>query len=494
MMAVTRLLAVVPALLLLLAPAYATRLTAQDFLSMDYAQVDLADTNELFLSWVKAHGKTYLDDVKVFLHRWEVFNANLAFVKQHNSEGHTYRVGLNRFADLTNEEYRAFLRPHQPTPRAQPTGFKYADVRDDDLPFELDWREHGAVTPVKNQGMCGSCWAFSTTGAVEGINAIKTGTLVSLSEQELVDCNTDTDSGCEGGLYDYAFAWIAENGGIDSESDYQYMAADDPCDLTKRDYDKVVTIQGYEDVPANCETCLQRAVANQPVSVAIQANQLSFQLYVGGVFADASCGTELDHGVLVAGYGTFNGTDYWLVKNSWGDSWGESGYIKMARGAGPPTGEGMCGIAMAAAYPDKDGTPNPTMAPQPTSPPGPPPGPGPEPTPEPGPEPVQCDILRSCPAGSTCCCENEMAGFCLQWACCPVLDAVCCDDKQHCCPPEMPVCHTEQGACAPSAGLAGAPGYATSKLLKRTPAVNVLENKEWREHLMSKSRGEQKKK
>ncbi|EPS57605.1 cysteine proteinase, partial [Genlisea aurea] len=194
----------------------------------------------------------------------------------------------------------------------------------------------------------GSCWAFSAIGSVESINAIKTGKLISLSEQELVDCDT-TDSGCSGGLMDNAFAFIIKNGGIDTESDYPYTAQDGTCNKVKLNT-KVVTISGYVDVTPNSESALQAAVANQPVSVAIDAGGLSFQLYTSGIF-NGICATLLDHGVVVVGYGTSSGQDYWIVRNSWGTSWGESGYIRMKRNVASKSGQ--CGIAIEPSYPTK---------------------------------------------------------------------------------------------------------------------------------------------
>ncbi|RQW15005.1 hypothetical protein EHS17_16055, partial [Rhodobacteraceae bacterium CH30] len=188
-------------------------------------------------------------------------------------------------------------------------------------PEFVDWREKGAVAVVKDQGSCGSCWAFSTTGAVEGINQIVTGDLISVSEQELVDCDTSYNQGCNGGLMDYAFEFIIKNGGIDTEEDYPYTGRDGRCDATRKNA-KVVSIDGYEDVPLNDESALKKAVSNQPIAVAIEAGGREFQFYTSGIFT-GSCGTELDHGVLAVGYGSEGGKDYWIVKNSWGAEWGE---------------------------------------------------------------------------------------------------------------------------------------------------------------------------
>ena len=216
------------------------------------------------------------------------------------------------------------------------------------LPESVDWVKGGAVTPVKNQGQCGSCWSFSATGAIEGANAITNGKLASLSEQELVDCSKRYGNmGCNGGLMDNAFHYVIDNG-LCSESDYPYTASDDTCVST--DCTPIVKISDCADVIVNNELALKEAVSKQPVSVAIEADTKTFQLYSSGVLTSDSCGTNLDHGVLVVGYGTEDDTPYWLVKNSWGDTWGEDGYIKIGR-SDSESSKGICGIAMQPSYP-----------------------------------------------------------------------------------------------------------------------------------------------
>ncbi|KAG6545013.1 hypothetical protein Mapa_013705 [Marchantia paleacea] len=304
----------------------------------------------LFESWMHQQSKIYSDEAEKSA-RFNIFKANLRRIEEHNSKPSSYKLGLTKFADLSQEEFKAkYLKTRfrRNDRSSQAPTFSYANV--EAVPKAVDWRKKGAVTAIKDQGECGSCWAFSTIGGVEGINQIRTGNLVSLSEQELVSCDvTANTQGCEGGYMDYGYEFIAQNGGVDSERDYPYTAEDDSCNSHK-EKKVAATITSYEDVPANSEKDLQKAVANQPVSVAIDAGDGDFQLYTSGIY-DGTCGTELDHGVVAVGYGTSGGTDFWIVKNSWGESWGEEGYIRMQRNVDAP--EGLCGIAMEASYPTK---------------------------------------------------------------------------------------------------------------------------------------------
>lgn len=294
--------------------------------------------------------------------RFNVFKSNLHYVHAFNArDDKPYKLKLNKFADMTNHEFRSAyagskIKHHrllQGASRATPS-FRYANVTD--TPPSVDWRAKGAVAPVKDQGQCGSCWAFSTVVAVEGINQIKTNTFVSLSEQELIDCDTQENKGCNGGIMDSAFDFIKKKGGISTENTYPYKAAQKRCDVRKMN-SPAVSIDGHEDVPANDEDALLKAVANQPVAVAIEASGSDFQFYSEGVFT-GECGKELDHGVAIVGYGSAqDGTKYWIVRNSWGSEWGEKGYIRMQRGIEDK--EGLCGIAMLASYPVKTSSTNP---------------------------------------------------------------------------------------------------------------------------------------
>ncbi|KAK2391741.1 Granulin repeat cysteine protease family protein [Trifolium repens] len=234
---------------------------------------------------------------------------------------------------------------------------RYAPTVADNLPKSIDWRNEGAIVQVKHQQKCGSCWAFSAVAAVEGINKIVTGELVSLSEQELVDCDLLTiNAGCDGGNMEYAFEFIINNGGIDTDDDYPYLGVEDICDESKKNA-RVVTIDDYELVPAKDDLALKKAVANQPISVSVEAGGIEFQLYESGIFTALSCGLDIDHGVTAVGYGTENGVDYWIVKNSWGKDWGESAYIRLERNLGASYGgNGTCGITKGeSSYPIKKG-------------------------------------------------------------------------------------------------------------------------------------------
>ncbi|XP_041356383.1 procathepsin L-like isoform X1 [Gigantopelta aegis] len=285
--------------------------------------------------------------------RRQIFEDNLAFIQKHNLQAdrgvHSYRVGINEYADMTNQEFVTTMNGYRMRPEGQksenPIYLKPSNVGD--LPATVDWRTKGYVTEVKNQGSCGSCWAFSTTGSLEGQHFKKTGKLVSLSEQNLVDCSRKQGNmGCEGGLMDQAFTYIKVNHGIDTEISYPYEGINGKCRFKPADVGANDT--GFVDVKSGSESDLQSAVATVgPVSVAIDASHISFQLYKSGVYHSFLCSSKkLDHGVLAVGYGTLSGKDYWLVKNSWGGTWGDKGYIMMSRNS-----KNNCGIATAASYP-----------------------------------------------------------------------------------------------------------------------------------------------
>jgi len=303
-----------------------------------------------FRSWMRQYQKSYKNEDE-FQFRYSIWKKNADFIRKHNSQDHSFTVALNKFADLTNAEFQAqYLglktgvegpkgRDHF-IPSSEPEG----------APASFDWRTKNAVTAIKNQGQCGSCWSFSTTGSTEGCHSIKTGKLVSLSEQNLMDCSTSYgNQGCDGGLMSLAFEYIINNKGIDTEQSYPYTAEDGTsCNYTTANIG--ATLVSYVNVTSGDEDDLLSEAVNGPVSVAIDASQDSFQFYSSGVYSDSGCGntpSSLDHGVLVVGWGAQNGSDYWIVKNSWGEDWGLNGYILMAR-----NDNNMCGIATMASRPN----------------------------------------------------------------------------------------------------------------------------------------------
>ncbi|XP_066393819.1 senescence-specific cysteine protease SAG12-like [Miscanthus floridulus] len=333
---------------------------------------------ERFQRWKAAYNKSYAT-VAEERRRFRVYARNMAYIEATNAKaeaaGLTYELGETAYTDLTNQEFMAMYTA--PAPAQLP-----ADDDEDDqavittragpvdavgrgapgqlpvyvnlstaAPASVDWRASGAVTPVKNQGRCGSCWAFSTVAVVEGIYQIRTGKLVSLSEQELVDCDT-LDAGCDGGISYRALRWITSNGGLTTEDDYPYTGTTDACNRAKLSHN-TVSIAGLRRVATRSEASLANAVAGQPVAVSIEAGGDNFQHYKKGVY-NGPCGTNLNHGVTVVGYGQevagAGGDKYWIIKNSWGESWGDGGYIRMRKDVAGKL-EGLCGIAIRPSFP-----------------------------------------------------------------------------------------------------------------------------------------------
>ncbi|XP_062017053.1 zingipain-2-like [Rosa rugosa] len=300
--------------------------------------------------WMAKHGRVYPNAAEKE-RRFGIFRKNVEYVEKFNNEGNkTYKLNINSFADMTNEEFRRHHTGYRTPPGLSSTSsnFSYQSLAATDIPTTVDWREQQAVTPIKYQSQCGACWAFAVAATVEGLTKIKTGQLISLSEQQLVDCNHQ-NHGCKGGSLEYAYSYVVQNGGLAREETYPYQATDmGTCD-TNKESEHAAQITGYERVLSRSENDLQKAVAMQPVSVTISAYGQDFQMYGSGVFS-GYCGTELDHAVTVIGYGTIeDGTPYWLIKNSWGQSWGESGYMRILRNINAP--EGMCGLAINPLYP-----------------------------------------------------------------------------------------------------------------------------------------------
>ncbi|XP_036760206.1 procathepsin L-like isoform X1 [Manis pentadactyla] len=300
--------------------------------------------------WKTTHGKHYGKNEEGW--RRAVWEKNLKMIDKHNQEhdlgNHSFSMAMNAFGDMTNEEFQQVMNCLQKQKYRKGKVFPEPPLAE--IPPSVDWREKGCVTAVKDQGLCGSCWAFSATGALEGQMFWKTSKLVPLSEQNLVDCSRPQgNKGCNGGLMDNAFQYVFDNRGLDSEQSYPYHGMDEPCKY-KPEY-SAANDTGFYDVPAQ-EKVLKVTVAKVgPVSVGIDSRWETFQFYKEGIYYDPRCSSkDLGHAVLVVGYG-FDGAEsddykYWIVKNSWGPSWGMDGYIKMARDR-----NNHCGIASMASYP-----------------------------------------------------------------------------------------------------------------------------------------------
>ncbi|KRT79326.1 Peptidase [Oryctes borbonicus] len=281
-----------------------------------------------------------------------IYMENIRMIAKHNRR---YQQGLvsyslkeNQFADLLHYEFVEIMNgvrwSNDTIDQDASTFITPANV---ELPSSVDWRKKGAVTEIKDQGQCGSCWAFSATGSLEGQHFRKANKLVSLSEQNLVDCSGKYgNEGCQGGLMTNAFKYVKANHGIDTEKSYPYEGEDNQCRYNPKN--SGATDTGYKMIRAGDENALQAAVATVgPISVGIDASHFSFQFYNGGIYYEPDCSEEeLDHGVLAVGYDSDKGKDYWIVKNSWGESWGMQGYIKMTRNR-----KNNCGIASMASYP-----------------------------------------------------------------------------------------------------------------------------------------------
>ncbi|XP_051720404.1 cathepsin S-like [Ctenopharyngodon idella] len=299
--------------------------------------------------WKKTHDKFYSTKDED-LGRRELWEKNLEMITIHNLEAsmgmHSYDLAMNHMGDLTTEEILQTLA----TTRV-PSGFKrqtaeFVGSSGALVPDSLDWREKGYVTSVKNQGSCGSCWAFSCVGALEGQLMKTTGKLVDLSPQNLVDCTSSYGNmGCNGGYISRTFQYVIDNGGIDSEASYPYEAVQKQCRYNPAH--RAANCTSYYFVRQGDEEALKEAAANiGPISVIIDATHPKFIMYHSGVYNDPSCTKKVNHAVLVVGYGAIAGQDYWLVKNSWGTGFGDGGYIRMARNQ-----DNMCGIASYAYYP-----------------------------------------------------------------------------------------------------------------------------------------------
>jgi|UniRef100_A0A6C0DJ36 C1A family cysteine protease len=308
-----------------------------------------------FIDWVRDFNIEFRND-EHFDNIYQKWLSNDKFIEEINGKNLTYDLGHNQFSGMDDEDFRKYLGySGEYSGISSNRSFEKAiyDTSLYSLPEKINWVENGAVTEVKDQGQCGSCWSFSTTGALEGAFFIKNGNTEIFSEQQLVDCdnfkNGGRDMGCNGGLMDRAFAWIEKNGGLCSEADYPYVSGETKTGGTCQKTCNVVEnskIVSFVDVEPSSDIAMMTALTQQPVSIAIEADQREFQLYKSGIFTGV-CGTKLDHGVLLVGYGT----DYYLVKNSWGVSWGDGGYIKLGLGSDFNNGDGQCGMLLQGSFP-----------------------------------------------------------------------------------------------------------------------------------------------
>jgi len=310
-----------------------------------------ATDEEDFQAFVTTYNKKY-KDLNEISQRFEIFKANKVRIAQLNQQaaGRT-QFAINKFADLTKEEFKA-SKMSKVSAKRNPEMPVADDMNVQAIPDSFDWRDKGAVTGVKDQGQCGSCWAFSATGNMEGQWFLAGHTLTSLSEQNLVDCDHECmtyegeqscDAGCDGGLQPNAYHYVIATGGIDTESSYQYEGYDDTCRFSAASVG--AKFSNWTMISQDEDQMAAYLVANGPIAIAADAEE--WQFYFGGVFY-IPCGTELDHGILIVGYGTetdiFDQTmPFWIIKNSWGADWGESGYIRVERGAG------LCGLNLFAS-------------------------------------------------------------------------------------------------------------------------------------------------
>lgn len=307
-------------------------------------------TNTLWEDWKAQHGKVYQNQTEMNYRR-AVWEKNLLMLLRHNQEAsagkHSFTLGLNHLADMTAEEINERLNGLKVEEPLDLRNNTHRTINALSLPTSVDWRKSGLVGPVRNQGLCGSCWAFSSLGALEGQMKKHTGVLIMLSPQNLVDCSSNEGNlGCRGGYITKAYSYIIHNLGVDSENSYPYEHKNGKCRYSLKG--RAAHCSNFHVLPKGDELALQAAVASVgPVAVAVNAMLPSFHLYKGGLYNAPDCNPRfINHAVLVVGYGSDKGQDYWLVKNSWGMDWGEGGFIRIARNK-----KNLCGIASLAVYP-----------------------------------------------------------------------------------------------------------------------------------------------
>jgi C1A family cysteine protease len=325
-----------------------------------FSAVSNATIISRFDDWLTEHNIRFLNENE----RTHIFNnwaSNDAFIEFTNKQHLSYTLGHNAYSGMDSNEFSNLMEFSNNRYLIRENLFNndsYTNIISDySLPLSVDWRTQGVVNPIRDQGQCGSCWSFSTIQSVESASAIKYGKLLQLSEQQLVDCdnfkNGGSDHGCSGGLMDNAFTWIGKNDGSCSSTDYPYVSGSTMTagSCQKCTVESNTKVAKFIDIVASSDASMMTAISMQPVSIAIEADQRAFQLYSSGVF-DESCGANLDHGVGLVGYGsTEDGKDYYILRNSWGTTWGDKGYMYLARGSSFNGGQGQCGALLMGSYP-----------------------------------------------------------------------------------------------------------------------------------------------
>lgn len=300
-----------------------------------------------FQTFKTTHNKQYKNTVEES-YRKGVFAANLALINQHNEEyeagKQTYTMAVNHLADLTHEEFMEMNKLKVPD---MPDAPKKYQMQAKTMAAEVDWRTKGYVTDVKDQGQCGSCWAFGAVASLEAAHFEKHGSTVQMSEQQVVDCDTQ-NGGCNGGWYDTAWMYIKGEGGVTTTAEYPYHARDETCKASQHDF--VSNVGGCVGGPnyvcdnggkVGDEAVLKSMLNDRPIAVAVDATP--FQFYSSGLL-DCRSFHSLNHAVFAVGYGSEGSDDYWIIKNSWGASWGEAGYVRVKQGGNP------CGVADYPSY------------------------------------------------------------------------------------------------------------------------------------------------
>jgi C1A family cysteine protease len=316
-----------------------------------------------FNIWIEEF-KPFIHSFEHYIHLFENWVSNHKFIEETNSKFLDYSLKHNQFSGMSQDEFKSYmgfarnsLEYHRRQTKKQLNVF--SDKEYNELPSNVDWRISGVVTPIKDQGQCGSCYSFSNTGSLESAYAIKYGSIVSLSEQQIVDCSQTKyggpNYGCDGGMISETMSWIGKYGGLCLEEDYPYISGatrvSSNCKKSCKQMNETKIIS-FTSIQPNSDLAMMSALVHQPVSIAIEADQREFQFYSGGVFT-GTCGTNLDHAVILVGYGTDkNSLDYYILRNSWGTSWGDQGYMYIARGSKYNNGRGQCGSLMEGSFPN----------------------------------------------------------------------------------------------------------------------------------------------